>query len=80
MDLLCPSSEGWGPLSPSRPVDFTTCFEHGVLVTGVNALFLVVAIVRMRTLRHAPMLPRALVVGSLFWVKLSLAVATLTAS
>ncbi|KAJ2530212.1 hypothetical protein GGH20_001951, partial [Coemansia sp. RSA 1937] len=72
--------EGWGPLSPSRPVDFTMCFEHGVLVTGANALFLVAAIVRLRTLRSAPLLPRALVVGSLFWVKLSLAVATLAAS
>ncbi|KAJ2497314.1 hypothetical protein GGH96_005197 [Coemansia sp. RSA 1972] len=80
MDLLCPSSEGWGPLSPSRPVDFTTCFEHGVLVAGVNALFLLVAIVRLRTLRRAPLLPRALVVDSLFSIKQSLAVATLTAS
>ncbi|KAJ1857156.1 hypothetical protein GGF49_002084 [Coemansia sp. RSA 1853] len=80
MGLSCPSSEGWGPLSPSRPVDFTTCFEHGVLVTGINALFLVVAVVRLRTLRHAPLLPRSLVAGSLFWVKLSLAVATLAAS
>ncbi|KAJ2500948.1 hypothetical protein GGH96_002362 [Coemansia sp. RSA 1972] len=80
MALSCPSSEGWGPLSPSRPVDFTMCFEHGVLVTGVNALFLVVAAVRLRTLRHAPLLPRSLVAGSLFWVKLSLAVATLAAS
>ncbi|KAJ1856297.1 hypothetical protein GGH12_004868 [Coemansia sp. RSA 1822] len=80
MDLLCPSSEGWGPLSPSRPVDFTTCFEHGVLVTGINALFLVMAVVRLRTLKHAPLLPRALVAGSMFWVKLSLAVGTLAAS
>ncbi|KAJ2835292.1 hypothetical protein J3B01_003635, partial [Coemansia erecta] len=80
MDLLCPSSEGWGPLSPSRPVDFTMCFEHGALVTGANALFIVAASVRLRTLRSAPLLPRALVVGSLFWVKLSLAVATLAAS
>ncbi|KAJ2829260.1 hypothetical protein IWW50_000956 [Coemansia erecta] len=80
MGLTCPSSEGWGPLSPSRPVDFTTCFQHGVLTTGVNALFLVAAAVRLRTLRHAPPLPRALVAGSLFWVKLSLAVATLAAS
>ncbi|KAJ2123708.1 hypothetical protein IW147_002301 [Coemansia sp. RSA 720] len=80
MGLSCPSSEGWGPLSPSRPVDFTTCFEHGVLVTGINVLFLVVAIVRLRTLKHAPLLPHTLVVGSLFWIKLSLAVATLAAS
>ncbi|KAJ2643197.1 hypothetical protein IW137_002471, partial [Coemansia sp. RSA 1287] len=80
MELSCPSSEGWGPLSPSRPVDFTMCFEHGALVTGINALFLVAAIVRQRTLRSVPLLPRALVVGSLFWVKLSLAVATLAAS
>ncbi|KAJ2120809.1 hypothetical protein IW147_004749 [Coemansia sp. RSA 720] len=80
MGLSCPSSEGWGPLSPSRPVDFTTCFEHGVLVTGINVLFLVVAIVRLRTLRHAPILPHTLVVGSLFWIKLLLAVVTLAAS
>ncbi|KAJ2737623.1 hypothetical protein H4R23_001706 [Coemansia sp. Cherry 401B] len=77
---FCPSSEGWGPLSPSRPVDFTVCFQHGALVSGLNALFIVAAIVRLRALSHAPLLPRELVAGSLFWVKLSLAVATLAAS
>lgn len=30
-DALCANPEGWGPLSPSRPFDFTPCFELSVL-------------------------------------------------
>ncbi|KAJ2802822.1 hypothetical protein H4R21_002273, partial [Coemansia helicoidea] len=78
---LCPAGgEGWGPLSPTRPVDFTPCFQYGAVVAGLNALFVVAAIARLHTLRLRPRLPAALVAGSLFWVKLSLAVAALAAS
>lgn len=28
---FCASSEGWGPLSPLRPLDLTPCFELGTL-------------------------------------------------
>ncbi|KAJ2609708.1 hypothetical protein H4S08_003934 [Coemansia sp. RSA 1365] len=80
MEYLCPSGEGWGPLSPDRPVDFTTCFQHGALVTGLNALFLVAAAVRVRSLKGTALLSSAIVAGSLFWVKLTLAVAALFAS
>ncbi|KAJ2800364.1 hypothetical protein H4R20_004092, partial [Coemansia guatemalensis] len=80
MGYLCPSGEGWGPLSPDRPVDFTTCFQHGALVTGLNALFLLAAAVRVRKLKGTPALPSAIVAGSAFWVKLTLAVAALFAS
>ncbi|KAJ2785541.1 hypothetical protein H4R18_000486 [Coemansia javaensis] len=81
MDSLCPAGgEGWGPLSPSRPVDFTPCFQYGALVSGLNALFIAAAVARLRALRGRPALPRALVGRSLFWVKLSLAVAALAAS
>ncbi|KAJ2773817.1 hypothetical protein IWQ56_000844, partial [Coemansia nantahalensis] len=78
---LCPAGgEGWGPLSPTRPVDFTPCFQYGAVVAGLNALFVVAAIARLHTLRLRPRLPAALVAGSLFWVKLSLAVAAVAAS
>ncbi|KAJ2710645.1 hypothetical protein H4R19_003650, partial [Coemansia spiralis] len=78
---LCPAGgEGWGPLSPARPVDFTPCFQYGAVVACLNALFVVAAAVRIHALRRRPKLPAALVAGSLFWVKLSLAVAALAAS
>ncbi|KAJ1871511.1 hypothetical protein LPJ55_003810, partial [Coemansia sp. RSA 990] len=80
MERLCPSSEGWGPLSPSRPVDFTVCFQYGALVAGINALFLVAAIARLRALKHMMPLPRELVADSLFWVKISVVIAALVAS
>ncbi|KAJ1735865.1 hypothetical protein LPJ61_000309 [Coemansia biformis] len=78
---LCPvGGEGWGPLSPSRPVDFAPCFQYGALISGLNALFVVAAAVRLRALRGRPQLPPALVAGSLFWIKVSLAVAALAVS
>ncbi|KAJ1897206.1 hypothetical protein LPJ81_004583, partial [Coemansia sp. IMI 209127] len=77
---FCPSKEGWGPLSPNRPVDFTTCFEYGGLVSGLSALFIFAAVLRFRKLQGAPRLPSSLVANSAFWTKLSLAVFALIAS
>ncbi|KAJ2797681.1 hypothetical protein H4R20_005096, partial [Coemansia guatemalensis] len=80
MAYLCPSGEGWGPLSPERPVDFTVCFQHGVLFSGLNSLFLLVAAMRLRSLRAASPLPFALVGNRMFWCKLAMAVFALLAS
>ncbi|KAI9501994.1 P-loop containing nucleoside triphosphate hydrolase protein [Coemansia spiralis] len=77
---FCPSKEGWGPLSPSRPVDFTTCFQHGALVSGLNVLFIIAAALRLRKLQYAPRLSPQFVANSAFWVKISLAVVALFAS
>ncbi|KAJ2387661.1 hypothetical protein GGI23_006224, partial [Coemansia sp. RSA 2559] len=77
---FCPSKEGWGPLSPNRPVDFTSCFEYGGLVSGLSALFIFAAVLRFRKLHGAPRLPSSLVANSAFWIKLSLAVFALFAS
>ncbi|KAJ2260833.1 hypothetical protein GGI01_002727 [Coemansia sp. RSA 376] len=71
---------GWGPLSPSRPVDFTLCFQHGVLVTGLNMLFIFVACLRLRALKDAPILPPTVVAQTQFWVKMAVAMTALVAS
>ncbi|KAJ2781265.1 hypothetical protein H4R18_002986 [Coemansia javaensis] len=74
MAFLCPpGSEGWGPLSRTRPVDFTSCFQHGALVAGLNLAFTAAAAVRLRRLRGAPPLPRALVGGRALWTKVGVA-------
>ncbi|KAJ2556689.1 hypothetical protein EV175_001836 [Coemansia sp. RSA 1933] len=77
---FCPSKEGWGPISPNRPVDFTSCFEYGGLVSGISGLFIVAAVVRLRSLKGAGQLPRSVVATSAFWIKLALAVFALLAS
>ncbi|KAJ2715446.1 hypothetical protein H4R19_001201 [Coemansia spiralis] len=74
MVSLCPAGgEGWGPLSPGRPVDFTSCFQYGVLSVGLSALFIAVAAVRLTRLKSAPLLPFELVAGSVFRAKLLVA-------
>ncbi|KAJ2806213.1 hypothetical protein H4R20_001774, partial [Coemansia guatemalensis] len=80
MAYQCPSSEGWGSLNSTGPTDLTACFQHGVLSSGLNALFLVAAAVRMRGLSTKGSLPSALVVGRLFWAKLFFAAAALLES
>ncbi|KAJ1825710.1 hypothetical protein LPJ56_002546, partial [Coemansia sp. RSA 2599] len=70
----------WGPLSPSRPVDFTTCFQYGVLVSALNAVFVVAAVVKLRGTRRAALLPPEIVAGRAFWLKLTLVAAALVAS
>ncbi|KAI8318340.1 hypothetical protein GQ54DRAFT_92075, partial [Martensiomyces pterosporus] len=77
---FCPSKDGWGPLSPSRPVDFTTCFQYGVLVAGVNAIFVAAAVLRLHRLKGAALLPSSLVSHGTYWAKLSMASAALVAS
>ncbi|KAJ2716063.1 hypothetical protein H4R19_000855 [Coemansia spiralis] len=74
MASLCPAGgEGWGPLSPTRPVDFTSCFQYGVLSVGLSALFIAVAAVRLTRLRSAQLLPFELVASSIFRAKLFVA-------
>ncbi|KAJ1877065.1 hypothetical protein LPJ57_004145, partial [Coemansia sp. RSA 486] len=78
--MLCPSPEGWGPLSPSRPVDFTTCFQHGVLILGLNIAFIFAAAIKLHRTRRAAVLPPEIVAGIAFWLKLALVAAALVAS
>ncbi|KAJ2716007.1 hypothetical protein H4R19_000885 [Coemansia spiralis] len=78
---LCPTDgEGWGPLSPSRPVDLTCCFQYGVLSVGVSAIFIATAAVRLVRLCGAPRLPLDLVGGDVFRAKLVVATAALCVS
>ncbi|KAJ2778295.1 hypothetical protein H4R18_004688 [Coemansia javaensis] len=78
---LCPlGEEGWGPPSPTRPVDLTSCFQHGALVSGLNLVFIAAAAVRLCQLRGAPPLPRALVGGRALWTKIAVAAGALLAS
>ncbi|ORX70654.1 hypothetical protein DL89DRAFT_278020 [Linderina pennispora] len=80
MPSFCPASEGWGPLSPTRPADLTTCFQYGALATGLNIAFVIAATIRLKQLRSAPRLPRAIVAPGLYWAKMALAVSAVFAS
>ncbi|KAJ1719771.1 hypothetical protein LPJ61_006254, partial [Coemansia biformis] len=70
--------EGWGPLSPSRPIDFTSCFQYGALSVGLSTALLAVAAVRLFRLKSKPQLPRELVARGILRAKL-LATAVLMA-
>ncbi|KAJ2079685.1 hypothetical protein H4R24_003603 [Coemansia sp. RSA 988] len=70
MTYLCPSIDGWGPLSPTHPTYLTDCFQYGALAIGINVSFLLAAVVRLRKHSNAPKLPSALVSGCLLWSKL----------
>ncbi|KAJ2803489.1 hypothetical protein H4R20_002872 [Coemansia guatemalensis] len=80
MAYQCPSTEGWGPTSPTYPTHLTTCFQLGFLAPGLNALFLAAAAVRLRKLSGMPRLPSEVVTGHILWAKLSLAAVALAAS
>ncbi|KAJ1939123.1 hypothetical protein EC988_007400, partial [Linderina pennispora] len=80
MPSFCPASEGWGPLSPTRPADLTTCFQYGALATGLNIAFVIAATIRLKQLRSAPRLPRTIVAPGLYWAKMALAVSAVFAS
>ncbi|KAJ2078167.1 hypothetical protein H4R24_004671 [Coemansia sp. RSA 988] len=80
MIFQCPSTEGWGPLSPTYPAYLTTCFQHGFLSSSLNVVFLVAAAMRLRKLGGMPKLPSELVAGCFLWIKLFFATAVLAAS
>ncbi|KAJ2726275.1 hypothetical protein GGI07_000752, partial [Coemansia sp. Benny D115] len=80
LQSLCPSPEGWGPLSPIRPVDFTACFQYGAILTAVNAVFLLAAFARLHSSRNTHPLPSEIVAQSAFRIKLFCAAAALCAS
>ncbi|KAJ1916544.1 hypothetical protein H4219_003711 [Mycoemilia scoparia] len=54
---LCPNKEGWGPWSTERLLDLTPCFEYGTIVLGLQALFIVVASLRIRSSKSLDPLP-----------------------
>ncbi|KAJ1936867.1 hypothetical protein FBU59_004922, partial [Linderina macrospora] len=80
MPSFCPANEGWGPLSPTRPVDLTTCFQYGILTTGLNIAFLIAAAIRLRQLRSALQLLRTIAVSDLYCVKMAMAISAVFAS
>ncbi|KAJ2720120.1 hypothetical protein GGI07_004797 [Coemansia sp. Benny D115] len=77
---FCPSKEGWGPWSASRELDLTPCFEHGVLLPALSALFLAVAVYRIGILRQMYALPRTYTRTAAFWTKISLSTAVFIAA
>ncbi|OBZ66416.1 Metal resistance protein YCF1 [Grifola frondosa] len=60
MEVLrcCGDSEGWGPISPMRPFDFTPCFEEGAILSPILLLFLVFAVTKCWRLRALEVRPR----------------------
>ncbi|KAI8318339.1 hypothetical protein GQ54DRAFT_341905 [Martensiomyces pterosporus] len=77
---FCTSREGWGPWSNQRELDLTPCFEYGVISPLLNALFLGLAVRRLRTLQSFYALPAAYTKTAVYWVKLFLAGAIVIAS
>jgi len=43
---------GWGPVSPTRDFDFTSCFEQGVLIPGGLVVFIAFALTRILQLEN----------------------------
>ncbi|KAJ1887391.1 hypothetical protein LPJ66_009144, partial [Kickxella alabastrina] len=62
-----------GPWSTKRKLDLTPCFEHGVLVPLLSAVFLCVAALRLQRLQRMYALPRSYTHSAVFWIKLALA-------
>ncbi|KAJ1668229.1 hypothetical protein EV178_000574 [Coemansia sp. RSA 1646] len=69
---------GYGPWSQKRELDLTPCFERGVLLPLVNALFLVIVLCRIRHLKSLLSLPAEYSKGVLYWAKLLLTATVVT--
>lgn len=54
----CSNAEGWGPISTTRPFDFTPCFEEGILLSTLLVFFVVAAAFRCWALRSKESSPR----------------------
>ncbi|KAI0725334.1 metal resistance protein YCF1 [Fomitopsis betulina] len=54
----CSNAEGWGPVSTTRPFDFTPCFEEGILLSTLLVFFVVAAAFRCWALRSKESSPR----------------------
>ncbi|KAJ2335810.1 hypothetical protein GGH92_007925, partial [Coemansia sp. RSA 2673] len=71
--LFCPTDEGWGPWSPTRELDLTPCFEHGVITPVLNLLFIGLAFYRLKQLQVLYALPSSYTKTAIYGVKLVLA-------
>ncbi|KAJ2249336.1 hypothetical protein GGI13_004324 [Coemansia sp. RSA 455] len=71
--LFCPTDEGWGPWSPTRELDLTPCFEHGVITPVLNLLFIGLAFYRLKQLQVLYALPSSYTKTVVYGVKLVLA-------
>ncbi|KAJ2018312.1 hypothetical protein GGI14_002398 [Coemansia sp. S680] len=71
--LFCPTDEGWGPWSPTRELDLTPCFEHGVITPVLNLLFIGLAFYRLKQLQVLYALPSSYTKTAVYGVKLVLA-------
>ncbi|PIA13700.1 hypothetical protein COEREDRAFT_89341 [Coemansia reversa NRRL 1564] len=80
MENFCPSSEGWGPLSSERPINFTTCFLHGALISGLNAIFVIAVAINLHKLQKKKHLLPMQYADRLFWFKLTTSFIVLFAS
>ncbi|KAJ2863548.1 hypothetical protein GGH94_003542, partial [Coemansia aciculifera] len=68
-----------GPWSPTRELDLTPCFEHGVIMPVINMLFIGLAFYRLKQLQVLYDLPSSYTKTAVYWVKLALASATAAA-
>ncbi|KAJ2042756.1 hypothetical protein H4S04_007127, partial [Coemansia sp. S16] len=62
-----------GPWSPTRELDLTPCFEHGVITPVLNLLFIGLAFYRLKQLQVLYALPSSYTKTAVYGVKLVLA-------
>ncbi|KAK9767152.1 hypothetical protein K7432_003275 [Basidiobolus ranarum] len=67
--LTCSDPEGWGPWS-LRTLDFTLCFENGVLMLLPTLFLIIFGLPRLHRLRQKIELPQDFTIGVHYWAKL----------
>ncbi|KAJ2803401.1 hypothetical protein H4S07_004467, partial [Coemansia furcata] len=65
---------------PTRELDLTPCFEHGVITPLLNLLFIGLAFYRLKQLQALYALPRSYTKTPAYWIKLALATAIAAAA
>ncbi|ORY04586.1 metal resistance protein YCF1 [Basidiobolus meristosporus CBS 931.73] len=67
--LTCSDPEGWGPWS-FRTIDFTLCFEYGVVLLVPTLFLFVFGIPRLQRLRQKIELPQDSLIEIHYWAKM----------
>lgn len=66
----CRDLEGWGPISRFRSFDATLCFEEGVILPSILAVFICSALLQIGIVYSKPSRPRSHKSYQLLWAKL----------
>ena len=71
LSLTCRDpTESWGPVSRLRQFDLTPCFEEGIILSSILAVFAVLAVFRIFVLRSFKSHSRCKKSRVILWAKL----------